>query len=255
MKAAAWLLLFLCLGGTFLTAQVQAQEESEAAEDVEDEIEVNEQVDEDADDDAYEEDMDAHEVKSQFLFPDYDDDRLPVGKEVTVLVDFSNEGPDVFNVTGVATFLHSRFDYNYYVQNFTHKAVSGVTGPKAHLSLEFKFTPDASLETVEFILSGVLEYRVENSDEPYQLLFMNKTVELYDDRSSISFSTLSTYMSSLVVLGVVSYLIVTAAAAKGIGKRKKKVDVKKIEAVSEEWEVEAYQERSRSVTKRKKSRR
>ena len=110
------------------------------------------------------------QLETQYLFPGNDENRLPVGQEVSVLVDFSNEGQDVFNVTRVAAFLHSRFDYNYYVQNFTVKDVSGVTAPNSQVSLEFKFTPDAGLETVEFILSGHVEYRIEGSDEPFQLV-------------------------------------------------------------------------------------
>lgn len=243
MKASGWLLLFLCLTGTFL-----AHAEDVNVEDT-DGVDESDQVDEDADE--YEEDMDAHEVKTSYFFPEYKEKRLPVGKEVTVLVDFSNDGQDVFNVTRVAAFLHSRFDFDYYVQNFTTKEVSGLAAPNSQVSLEFKFKPDKGLETVEFILSGFVEYRMEGSDEPFQLMFMNNTVELYDDASGIDFATVSTYLMMLAAFGGLGYYAMNLSVVKGITK-KKRVPRKVESAAAPEWEVETYQEKKSSTVRRKK---
>ncbi len=61
---------------------------------------------------------------THYLFPDAGkDNKLPLGKEVTILVDFSNNGQDVFNVTRIGMFLHSPHDLSYFIQNFTQKPV------------------------------------------------------------------------------------------------------------------------------------
>lgn len=40
-----------------------------------------------------------------------------IGEPVKVLVVVSNKGPEAFNLTEIGAFLHSPFDYNFYIQN------------------------------------------------------------------------------------------------------------------------------------------
>jgi hypothetical protein len=86
-------------------------------------------------------------------------------QEVTVLIDVSNKGQEVFNVTRVGCFLHSPYDHSYFIQNFTVKELSGVAAPNAQISLEYRFTPDKKLEALEYTLTGFVEYHMEGGDE------------------------------------------------------------------------------------------
>lgn len=206
-----------------------------------------------AEEDAYEDDYDVHEVTTSYTIPDYPDGRFPVGKPVTILVDFSNKGQDVFNVTKIAAFLHSPFDLNYFIQNFTGKAVSGVAAPSAQISLEYKVTPDEKLEPLEFWLSGYVEYTMEGSDEPYTQMFVNTTIELYDSRTSFDFSNLFTTVLMMATIGGFAYFGLSAGAEKVTGKKKKKfVPPPKSAAAEDDWGVDAYKQsnKSRSVGKR-----
>lgn len=223
----------------------------------EDDVDVDVVVNEDdetnanAEDDTYEDDYDVHEVTTSYYIPDYPDGRLPVGKPVTILVDFANKGQDVFNVTRVAAFLHSPYDLNYYIQNFTAKAIGGVAAPSAQIGLEYKVTPDEKLEPLEFWLSGFVEYTMEGSDEPYTQMFVNTTVELFDDKSSFDIASFLTTFMVLAGLGMAAYTALSAGAKKVTGKKSKYVAPRPSAAV-DDWNVEAYKQGSSKVRGRKK---
>lgn len=244
MKSFAWTLLLLTLAS--FHGAVQA-----------DDVEVNDEEDDSTtaadEEDTYEDDYDVHEVTTSYHIPEYPDGRLPVGKAFTILVDFSNRGQDVFNVTKVAAFLHSPYDLNYYIQNFTAKAVSGMAGPSSQVSFEYKVTPDAKLEPLEFWLSGFVEYTMEGSDEPYQQMFVNTTVELFDGRGSFEFSSVFTVVLVLGALGVAGRSGALNAAEKVTGKKRKKLTgAAKGPAdymPSEEWDVAAYKPSDKSRTR------
>lgn len=220
-----------------------------------DDIEVNEEDDAVVDDDdTYEDDDEAHEVSTSYFIPEYQHGRLPVGKEFTILVDFSNKGQDVFNVTKVAAFLHSPFDLNYYIQNFTAKVAGGVAAPSSQISLEYKVTPDAKLEPLEFWLSGYVEYTMEGSDDTYQQMFVNTTVELFDDRSSFDGSTLFTIVMVAGAAAVVWHLGVANSVEKVTGKKQKIRFTKEMAAMAptdEDWGVETYKQSSKSSRARR----
>lgn len=204
------------------------------------------------DEDEYE-DMDAHEVSTRVLFVDHDDGSvLPMGEDVTVLVDFANDGQDVFNVTRIAGFLHSRFDIDYYIQNFTKKEISGVVAPGAHVSLAYTFKPDAKLEPLEYYLSGVITYKMEGSDDPFELVFTNATVHLVDTSSGADFGTCCTYLMAIVALSTAGYFAYNSPTVKKI-QRKQKKKAAAAKPVSEaDWEVKAYQPRQTSKARRGK---
>jgi len=247
MKSTTWGLLFLALGATFVNAQDDAEETYSAEGDAQEE-----------EDEEYDDEADAHEVTTNYLLPEYADKRFPVGEEATILVDVSNNGQDVFNITRIGAFLHSPFDLSYYIQNFTVGELSGVAAPSAQISLEYKFTPDQKLEALEYWFSGFVEYTMEGSDEPYQQIFVNTTVHLYDDKNSI-IRDLSGAASSallLLVLGSGAYFGFNYAASKsGLKKKfKKKKEAKPAAAPAvDDWDVSTYQEATKSrVAGRKK---
>jgi len=239
MKLFSSALVLLALLATLMDSRVMADED----------VEVNDEEEAGAADeeDAYEDDYDVHEVTTSYHIPEYTEGRLPVGKPVTILVDFNNMGQDVFNVTRVAAFLHSPFDLNYFIQNFTAKEVGGMAAPSAQISLEYKVTPDQKLEALEYWLSGYVEYTMEGSDEPYRHVFVNTTVELFEPSNSLDFGSFFTMVLVMVALGVVSYIGITAGAEKmGVKNKKKKYTAPRAAPSEDDWSVDAYKQSDKS---------
>lgn len=138
------------------------------------------------------------DVVTTYLFPNVADKKFTVGKPVTVLINFINNGQEVLNITRVAAFLHSPFDLNYYIQNFSGSEVrGGMVGPKSQMSLDYQFIPDGSLEPLEFWMSGVVDYQADGSDKVYQSTFLNETVVLVNHGSA---QELTMYTFSLIFL-------------------------------------------------------
>jgi len=187
----AWLLLLgLCFLGGFVTAE-------------DDDVEVEEEQTPPAAD-AYDgdetlvEDVSA-DVTTTFIFPKLKEKKFAVGKPVTVLINFINNGQEVLNITRVSGFLHSPFDLNYYIQNFSAVEVrSGMVGPKSQMSLDYMFTPDANLEPLDFWMSGVVDYQADGSDVVYHSTFLNDTVTLVNTDGT---GELTVILSTLVLLG------------------------------------------------------
>lgn len=237
MKAAAWMLLLLTVAATFMGAQVMA-------EDVEEDVEVAEE-EEAGGDEVYEEEEyeeEAPEVTTRFYFPDNQEKRFAVGKDITVLVDFQNNGAEDYNISKVAAFLHSPFDFNYYIQNFTVREVSGYAPGGSQISLEYTFKPDATLEPLEFWLSGFVEYN-NSDDQIYYSTFINGTIELVEEGTVISVSTFFSYFMGLGAVGFAAYIAVsTGALGKGKSKRKGKSAPRVAESTSDDWDVDAYKQ-------------
>jgi len=195
MRFAAWLLIFvLSLFGQVLAADddVEVGEEDnvhtppkESASDTEDWECVSDDV--------------SADVHTSYLLPSFADKKFPVGKPVTFLINFLNNGQEVLNISRVGAYLHSPFDFNYYIQNFTPADVrGGMVGPKSQMSLDYTFVSDPTLEPLEMWMSGFVEYQADGSDTVYRSTFLNETVTLVNTGSSVDFTII---LSTLVLLG------------------------------------------------------
>jgi len=172
------------------------------------------------------------DVTTTYLFPNLVDKKFPVGKPVTVLINFINNGQEVLNITRVAAFLHSPFDLNYYIQNFSGSEVrGGMVGPKSQMSLDYQFMPDANLEPLEFWMSGVVDYQADGSDKVYQSTFLNETVTLINTGSA---GELTIILSTLVLLGAFGVGIYTLMNSTKKGAKAKKKFTAKPEVTEED---------------------
>jgi hypothetical protein len=161
------------------------------------------------------------DVTTTYLFPNLADKKFAVGKPVTVLINFINNGQEVLNITRVAGFLHSPFDLNYYIQNFSGTEVrGGMVGPKSQMSLDYQFTPDASLEPLEFWMSGVVDYQADGSDVVYRSTFLNETVTLINTGSAGELTIILSTMVLLGAFGVGIYMLMNSTK-KGAKAKKK----------------------------------
>merc|ERR1740130_2392683 len=165
----SWFLLFLALFASQI-ALVAAEEE------VEDLVEEEEEEEEEWDGVTFA----AHDdLQTQAYFPDYPDKRLPIDKEVTMLVSITNTGSDVFNVSFIGASLHSPYDVNYYIQNFTVRPLADYLYPTAQYTIEYKFTADAKLEPLEYWFSAFV--MVNGTRRMFKQTPINGTVELTND--------------------------------------------------------------------------
>jgi len=185
-------------------------------------------------------------VNTGFLLPSFSDKNFPVGKPVTFLINFQNNGQEVLNISTVRGFLHSPFDLNYYIQNFSVAEVrGGMVGPKSHMSLDYQLMSDPTLEPLEFWLSGYVEYQAEGSDTLYRSTFFNDTVTLVNTSSSkdltIIFSTL------VLIAGFVGVIYGLMKTTKKGAKAKKKFAPKAPVSEAEKavaaasWETPVYE--------------
>jgi translocon-associated protein subunit alpha len=234
MRWAIWLLLFFTLFAVFKSANVGV-----FAADVEDEeLPVNEEEETphaDAGSDgagnaAEEEEIEEEEIAlvaspnahTRVLFPDYPTKKIPVGKEVSVLVGFSNSGDKTFNITAIGAHLHSPYDFSYYIQNFTAYEVEGVVAPGEQVSLEYTFKPDPSLEPLEFHLSGWIVYN-DSENNMFRSTFVNGTIELTEAQSDFDIRGVFTWCLAVAALGLIVYVgfnvFATPEQKKSVAKR------------------------------------
>jgi len=122
------------------------------------------------------------------------------------LVGFHNKGDSTFNLTAVGAALHSPFDYNYHIQNFTYREVSSIVGGGEEASVEYQFTPDKSLEPLEFHLSASLYYNDTGSGKLFRSTFVNQTIELIEKSSGFDAKTIFTYILAFAGLGLAGYI-------------------------------------------------
>jgi len=235
MRLTIWILVFFTL---FLAVMRGVSLGAHAAEPEEDELPVNEEEDTQQADSstdtggnlAEEEDNEEEDIAlvaspnahTRVLFPDYPTKKIPVGKEVTVLVGFSNSGEKTFNITGIGAHLHSPFDFGYYIQNFTAYEVEGEVGPGEQLALEYTFKPDPSLEPLEFHLSGWILYN-DSDNNMYRSTFTNGTIELVEATTDFDIRGVFTWFLAVAALGLIVYVgfnvFATPEQKKSISKR------------------------------------
>jgi hypothetical protein len=175
MKRFVWLIFVLAT--SFLTSPVWGEEEDVDTEEIEVAEEEDVVVDEETDSDVLGEEED---VTTVAYWPN---GNIVVGQEATVLVSFSNNGESAINITHIGAHLHSPYDYSFFIQNFSVRAVGAVVEAKQEVSLEYVFRPDKTLEPSEYWLSGWLVYN-DSNDRQYMRAYHNTTIELSEAASS-----------------------------------------------------------------------
>jgi translocon-associated protein subunit alpha len=234
MRLTIWLLVFFTLflavmRGTSLGVHAADSEDEELPVHEEEESQQDPNADATGspteDEDAEEEELalvaspNAH---TRVLFPDYPTKKIPVGKEVTLLVGFSNSGDKTFNITAIGAHLHSPFDFTYYIQNFTAYEIEGTVGPGEQLALEYTFKPDPSLEPLEFHLSGWILYN-DSDNNMFRSTFVNGTIELIEAQSDFDIRGVFTWFLAVAALGLIVYVgfnvFATPEQKKSVAKR------------------------------------
>jgi translocon-associated protein subunit alpha len=174
-------------------------------------------------------------VSTVFVFPEFPNRELVLGKEVEVLFGLSNSGDSPVNVTSISASLRYPSDWRYFIQNYTQVEVSVTVKPGEQHSFLYRFMPDPMLEAREFGLSAQVFYHDQEGNN-FTSYFYNSTVSLIESSESIDAQTLFTYVGIVGVAGLVLFVIY-----KAVGDKKKTKRAPKLETgtqntdVSEEW--------------------
>lgn len=126
-------------------------------------------------------------VSTSYYFPDHPDEKLPIGQEIMVLIDFSNNDEVAVDVSGIGAWLHSPYDLKYHIQSFTMRSLSAHAQGGSQVSLEYKFKTDAGLEPLSFWISGVVEYTCK--EEVFRTVWVNSTIDFVEDSKAPEMAT------------------------------------------------------------------
>eukprot|EP00640_Fibrocapsa_japonica_P002800 CAMPEP_0113933522 /NCGR_PEP_ID=MMETSP1339-20121228/556_1 /TAXON_ID=94617 /ORGANISM="Fibrocapsa japonica" /LENGTH=273 /DNA_ID=CAMNT_0000934809 /DNA_START=43 /DNA_END=864 /DNA_ORIENTATION=+ /assembly_acc=CAM_ASM_000762 len=168
-------------------------------------------------------------ITTQYYFPEYPDQRFPIGDSVTVLCHFENAGDEEYNVTAIMGSLNSPFDFNFHVQNYSLKPIGLTVGPGMEFTFEYNFQIHPNLEPVEYVVATTIFY--EDEEESFSSTFFNSTVELFYPTAALSLWDMVKLVVTLVGGGAVVWFCLTyilppspSAQGKKAAKRAKAVE-------------------------------
>ena len=119
----------------------------------------------------------SYQIHSSYHFPNEHDNKLPIGKTVTILCHLSNSGPAAFNVTAIMGSLNHIYDFRHYIQNYTYQPFGMVIKAGEELTLQYTFQIHPELEATEYVLSDTVFY--ENDRGAYATTFFNQVGYLF----------------------------------------------------------------------------
>jgi hypothetical protein len=186
------------------------------------------------------------DVDTAVLFPDHPDLNLILGEPATVLASFSNLGLKTFNVTSVQAHLHSPFDFSYYIQNFSGRAVGDIVRPSSEMTLQYAFKPEF-LEPVHFWLSIWVDY-TDATGRAYRSNLFNNSINLIDNTPTFSIETLSAYVPLLAMIGGAYFFKQLQEAPDTITHSSSRKNTKEIQAPK----LEVYRQATTSRTRRRR---
>jgi len=186
--------------------------------------------------------MPAADVQTYVKFIGVEGTKFIAGDEVTALIGMHNSGDKTYNVSYVGAHLHSPFDYNFYVQNFTVRWTSNLLPPRSEVTVEYRFRPDPNLEPLDFQLSGWLIYN-DSAPTPviYRSMFVNQTIEVLERRQEWTASSIITWIFVLAGLGLAGYVALNLT--QGGKKTKSRASTPSVDGVkspSAGWETQVY---------------
>jgi len=146
------------------------------------------------------------DVTTFIHFPEFADRKLPIGGEVHALIGIHNSGKSAFNVSYIGASLHSPFQLDYYIQNFSVRVYSSIIGPGAEQTFDYMFKPDARLEPLEFWLSGWVIFNNSETGQIFQNYWTNSTLELVERPSDLNARRVFTYFLAFAAAAMISYL-------------------------------------------------
>eukprot|EP00808_Paulinella_micropora_P031061 g83211.t1 len=201
-------LLLLLLGLVLLTTPAYVRAEDEAGEDFDegDDIDEMEYMEDEMDTDPASQYRPV-DIRTTVIFPDHMGGKpFIAGEKVTALVGVWNAGDEPYNLSYCGASFHSPYDYNYYIQNFTTQQSNVMIQPQTQKTLQYEFTPDASLEAVDFWLSGWIIYN-DTEGQLFRAVWSNGTVTLEEKASEVTARLVFVFGVLIGVVAIIAFVI------------------------------------------------
>jgi len=157
------------------------------------------------------------DISTMVFFPDFSEKKFPIGSDVQLLLGIHNKGKAPYNISFIGAYLHSPFDLDYYIQNFSVKAVEEIVEPGEEQTFDFTFRPDQRLEPLEFWLSAYVVYNNTDTSQIHQTVFINGTIDLVEKPSDMNFRRVFTYVLAFAAAALVGYIAWHVISPKGSG--------------------------------------
>jgi len=141
------------------------------------------------------------DVHTSYLFPDFPSQKLPSGELIEVLLGFTNNGQNTFKITHLGASLNHPQDFRYYIQNYTKFEYDVLVHPGEHVSLAYRFRPDALLEPREFGLIVSVYYHDELGGN-FTAAFFNGTIDIVDPDNGFDFQQAFIYLGLFAIVGL-----------------------------------------------------
>jgi len=142
---------------------------------------------------------------------------LPAGKQVRILVGFTNKGESDFEVESMEAAFRYPQDFNYFMQNFTTMSYNSAVEPKRQATFEYGFMTNEAFSGRPFGLTVLLNYK-DAEGNLFQNAVFNETIQVVEADEGLDGETffLYVFLIALVVLILVGAQQVFA----GFGKKR-----------------------------------
>ncbi|KAK7505764.1 hypothetical protein BaRGS_00003035, partial [Batillaria attramentaria] len=125
---------------------------------------------------------------------------LPAGKQVRLLVGFTNKGDGEFVVEGMDASFRYPQDYSFYLQNFTTMPFNRVVESKRQATFEYGFVPNEAFSSRPFGLTVNINYK-DSEGNLYQNAVFNETIQVVEPDEGLDGETFFLYVF-LAALGI-----------------------------------------------------
>jgi len=251
-----WLALLLLIALVFIPTSVRAEEDDDLSDFVIEEDDFEFDIDEEQVDESWTETAETAEVDAAFIFPEYPENNIPIGKIHTALISFGNRGPDALNITAVGGHLHSVYDFSYYIQNFTVQEIGNMVDGFSEISFEYYLRVELP-EPIDVWFSGWVDYE-DAEGRSFRATFFNNTIELVDAGLEVEATQIVSVVFGFVVIAVIGFMVSAPDSAmdtiSGAVAPTAKATKKTAAAGDDGWDVPVYKQKS-SGRKKKGSRR
>lgn len=126
---------------------------------------------------------------------------LPAGKQVRILVGFTNKGKLDFMVDSMEASFRYPQDYNYFLQNFTTMPYGQVVEPNRQATFEYGFLPNEAFSSRPFGLAVTINYK-DSEGKVFQNAVFNETIQVVEPDEGLDGETFFLYLflAAIIVL-------------------------------------------------------
>jgi len=152
---------------------------------------------------------------------------LPAGKQVRILVGFTNKGSGEFLVENMEASFRYPQDYSFYLQNFTTMSFGSVVKPKQQSTFEYGFVPNEAFSSRPFGLTVVVNYK-DAEGAVFQSAVFNETIQVVEPDEGLDGETffLYVFLAAIVVLLLVgAQQLVASFGKKRLSKPRQPVEM------------------------------